>query len=302
MTTPPRRPSAARAARRSNRPVRKASFLERNRNRLLLAGGAAVFALLAGMAFLNASQPAYACSTLFDPTPAPSWAAPTAAPVASGATPAPTSTPPPPGYVQQDMGKAHVPPGTRVRYTSCPPASGRHYNGAGIGPIAPKVYGAAEQVIPQGWLHNLEHAGIVLLYNCGPNGDAAACTTDGQAALAALYAKWPLSPICNSAPGTNDTPVIARFDDMAQPYAAVVWDVVLPLQTLDESAIFDFYARQGERNAPERPCAPPTPTPAPATPSPVPTATTAPTAAPTAAPTSTAPASTGSAAPTPAGS
>lgn len=300
MTTPPRRPSAAaRAARRSRRPApRSSTFLDRNRNRLLVGAGALIFALLAGMAFLNASQPAYACSTLFDPTPAPSWAAPTAAPVASGATPAPTSTPPPPGYVQQDMGKAHVAAGTRVRYTSCPPASGRHYNGAGIGPIAPKVYGAAEQVIPQGWLHNLEHAGIVLLYNCGPNGDAAACTPDGQAALAALYAKWPDSPICNSKPGTNDTPVIARFDDMAYPYAAVVWDVVLPMDQLDETALFTFYARQGERNAPERPCAPPTPTPAPATPTPAPTGTTAPTTAPT----STAPASTGSAAPTPAGS
>ena len=299
MTTPPRRPSAAaRATRRSRQAPRSATFIERNRNRLLVGAGVIVIVLLAGMAFLNASQPAYACGALFDPTPAPSWVPPTAAPVASGATPAPAATPPAPGYVQPDMGHLHVAPGTRVRYTNCPPASGRHYIGAGIGPIAPKVYTAEEKPIPEGWIHNMEHGAIVLLYNCGANGDASACTDAGQAKLKALYQKWPASPICGFTAGTKDTPVIARFDDMAYPYAAMVWDVVLPLDTLDDAAIFDFYARQGERNNPEPYCALPTPTPGPATPTPAPTATPAPTTAPT----STAPASTGSAAPTAAAS
>ncbi|HJP87418.1 MAG TPA: DUF3105 domain-containing protein [Candidatus Limnocylindrales bacterium] len=300
MTTPPRRPSAAaRATRRTRRPAaRSASFLERNRNRLLYAGAALIFVILAGMAYLNSTQPAYACTSLFDPTPAPSWVAPTAAPVASGASPAPAVTPPAPGYVQPDQGHLHVAPGTRVKYTSCPPASGKHYNVAAQGPIAAKVYGPDDKTIPEGWVHNLEHGAIVLLYNCGPNGDAAACTPEGQAALKQLYAQWPNSPVCNLPPGGTVTPVITRFDDMAYPYAAVVWDVVLPLDKLDSAAIFDFYARQGERNNPEPQCAPPTATPGPATPTPVPTATTAPTTAPTAAPT-TAPAS---AAPTPAAS
>jgi hypothetical protein len=267
---------------------------------LLITAAVVVFAILAGMAFLNSSQPAYACAALFDPSPAPSFVAPTAAPPASGETQAPAATAPAPGYVQPDMGHLHVAPGTRVRYTNCPPASGRHYIGTGIGPIAPKLYGPDDKPIPQGWVHNLEHGAIVLLYNCGPNGDPAACTSQGQSALASLYAKWPLSPICKITPGTNDTPVIARFDDMAYPYAAIVWDVVLPMDKLDEATLFDFYARQGERNNPEPRCAPPTPTPGPATPTPA--ATAAPTTAPTTAPTSTAPASTGSAAPTPAAS
>ena len=295
MTTPPRRPSAA--ARTTRRPRRSAprstSFLERNRNRLLVSGAVAVFAILAGLAFLNATQPAYACTTSFDPTPAPSWVPPTAAPVASGASPAPAVTAPAPGYVEPDMGHLHVAIGTRVRYTNCPPASGKHYIGAGVGPIAPKLYGPDDKTIPQGWVHNLEHGAIVLLYNCGPNGDPAACTPAGQSALASLYQQWPKSPICNITPGTNDTPVITRFDDMAYPYAAIVWDVVLPMDTLDSTAMFDFYTRQGERNNPEPRCAPPTPTPGPATPTPAPTA--APSAAPTTAPTSTAPAATGAA-------
>lgn len=300
MTTPPRRPSAAaRTTRRSRRPApRSASFLERNRNRLLYAGVALIFVIVAGMAYLNASQPAYACGSLFDPTPAPSWVAPTAAPVASGATPAPAVTPPAPGYVQPDQGQIHVAPGARVKYTSCPPASGKHYNATGVGPIAARLYGPDDKTIPEGWIHNLEHGAIVLLYNCGPNGDAAACTPAGQSALAQLYAQWPKSPICNIAPGGNLTPVITRFDDMLYPYAAVVWDVVLPLDKLDNAAIFDFYARQGERNSPERQCPAPTGTPGPATPTPVPTATTNPTTAPTTAPT----AAPTSATPTPAAS
>ncbi|HET7181122.1 MAG TPA: DUF3105 domain-containing protein [Candidatus Limnocylindrales bacterium] len=300
MTTPPRRPSAAaRATRRSRRAApSQASFIERNRNRLLVAGAALVFVILAGMAFLNANQAAYACTTQFDPTPAPSWVPPTAAPVASGATAAPEVTPPPRGYVEPDMGHLHVNPGTRVKYANCPPASGKHYIGTGIGPITPKLYGPDEKTIPQGWVHNLEHGAIVLLYNCGTNGDPAACSSDGQAALAELYRQWPKSPICGLLPGAGTTPVITRFDDMAYPYAAIVWDVVLPMDKPDGPAIFDFYARQGERNNPEPQCAQPTPTPGPATPTPA--ATESP--VPSTAPTSTGPASTDGAAPTPAAS
>ena len=306
MTTPPRRPSAAaRATRRSTRPsARSATFLQRNRNRLLVAAGVVGFAILAGMAFLNASQPVYACTNLFDPTPGPSAVAPTAAPVASGASPAPAVTPPAPGYVQPDMGKLHVNVSTRVRYTNCPPASGRHFNAAGQGPIKPGLYGPDDRQAPQGWVHNLEHGGIALLYNCGPSGDAAACTDAGQAALEALEAKWPPSPVCKVPAGALVAPVIARFDDMAYPFAAVVWDVVLPMDTIDENLLFDFYARQGEQFAPEvrAICALPTPTPGPATPTPAASPTAAPTAAPTTAPSVAPTAPAASAAPTAAAS
>ena len=43
--------------------------------------------------------------------------------------------------------------------------------------------------------------------------------------------------------------MIARFDDMAWPYAALVWDRVLPMETLDQAAVLDFYARYGERTS-----------------------------------------------------
>jgi hypothetical protein len=70
---------------------------------------------------------------------------------------------------------------------------------------------------------------------------------------------------------------------MPYPYAAVVWDVVLPMQTLDEATLFKFFAERAERfNIQEPQCPAPTATPGPATPTPAPTATPGATAAPTA--------------------
>ena len=198
MTTPPRRPTpASRATRRSRRPPpRSATFLERNRRRLLWGGGILVFVLLVGMAFLGFTRPTYACLEFFDPTPAPSFVAPTAAPASGSPAPtvtAPTVTAPPPGLVQPDMGHVHADPGTTIRYTSCPPASGRHYNASGIGPIRAGYYGPNDTAVPPGWVHNLEHGGIVLLYSCAGPGDSGtsgstACTEAGQVALQALLA------------------------------------------------------------------------------------------------------------------
>jgi hypothetical protein len=262
LTTPPSRPGpAGRATRRSRRPAqRSATFLERNRSRLLWAVGALALVLVIGMAYLSFTRPTYACVTMFEPTPGPTFVAPSVAPVASG-SPAPALTPPPPGLVQPDMGNQHARSGSTVTYTYCPPASGDHYNDTGIGPIRPGVYGPGDPAVPPGWVHNLEHGALVLLYNCRVAPDA--CTDAGQGALDALYARWPNSPICDFVAGTRDTPVFARFDDMPWAYAALVWDLVLPMQTLDEPLLLEFFEGQAEQFAPERLCALPTPTPGP---------------------------------------
>src|SRR4029078_11603180 len=108
--------------------------------------------------------------------------------------------------------------------------------------------GPTASLIPEGWVHNLEHGGLVILYK-GAEAD--------QTALRALYSAIPVSPVCGFQPGGNSPgPVIARFDQMAWPYAALVWDRVLPMQTIDQAAVLDFYARYGERNNPEKLCNP----------------------------------------------
>ena len=257
MTRSPRRPSpAARAVRRSRRPApRSATFLERNRDRLLWIGGGAAILALAFLGFIAPGlTPAYECANLFDPSPAPSFVAPTQAPAASGASQAPAATAPAPGYVEPDMGRTHVTPGSKVKYTWCPPASGNHYSAAGQGPIRAQLYGPNDGTIPEGWVHNLEHGAIVLLYKCpGPG-----CTDDGQAELQALLGRWPESPICHLPPGGVITPVITPFKDMPYNYAALVWDMVLPMDTLNEADLFAFYSAYGEQFNPEKQCASPT--------------------------------------------
>ena len=222
---------------------------------LLVALGVVVLGVLGFFFFQSLTSPGYACSTIWTPTPT---AEP--APGASARL----------GYVQDDMGREHVAPGTVVRYTLCPPASGKHFNASGQGPIKPALYGPDDKQAPGGWIHNMEHGAMVILYRCQappagapsgalPTGDG--CTDAGQQALKELYDDWPASPICGIPPHLL-SPVIARFDDMAWPYAALLWDLVLPLDHLDRDAILAFFAQQGERTNPEKQCLEPTPAPA----------------------------------------
>jgi len=154
------------------------------------------------------------------------------------------------------MGRRHVPYGTQVTYQYCAPASGSHYNQAGAGPIPPRVYGPDDTVIPQGWVHNLEHGALVLLYR----GNSDGATPAGQAQLQAFYDSFPNSPVCDIQKGTTVGPVIARFDQMSSNFSAIVWGRVLPMSTLDTNAVLDFYATWGEKTNPEQQCAP-TPSP-----------------------------------------
>ena len=106
--------SPERAGRRERaRPAPRGSFVQRYRSWLLAAAVVAVVAIVGAGVFAAATQPAFACSMEWVPDPTSSPAA--------GASPQP-------GYVQPDMGNAHVATGTAIRYTYCPPASGRHFN------------------------------------------------------------------------------------------------------------------------------------------------------------------------------
>jgi hypothetical protein len=220
------------------------SFTERYRSLIVAIAAIAGVALIAIFVFASASASAYSCTSEWTP-------APTALPQA-GASPSL-------GYVQPDMGRTHAPVGTKVAYTYCPPASGAHYAAAGIGPIQPRLYGPNDSTIPESWVHNLEHGAMVIVYR-GRDGDPG-ITSSGQAQLRALFDGFPNSPVCGIAPATSQGPVIVRFDQMATPYAAIVWDRVLPLQTLDTTQILAFWQQWGERTNPEAQCTPPSASP-----------------------------------------
>ena len=234
----------ARSGRREHaRGGHKPSLIERYRTTIVALAALVGVALVATFVFLSASAPATACTNIWVP-------AATSIPAAN-ATPAL-------GYVQPDMGRHHVNVGEKVTYTYCAPASGSHANRAGAGPVQPRVYGPNDTVGPQGWIHNLEHGGLVLLYR----GDSEGATDAGQAALRTFYDSFPPGPVCGAPRGAIG-PVIARFDQMSTPFQAIVWDRVLPLQTLDQAQILAYWQQWGERTNPEAQCAPPSSRPAP---------------------------------------
>jgi hypothetical protein len=211
--------------------------MERYRGPIVALAAVAGIVLISVFVFASAAAPAYACTQEWMPSPT--------------ASPAPDASPKP-GYVQPDMGNRHINTGDKATYTYCPPASGPHYNASAVGPITPRFYGPSDRALPEGWIHNLEHGALIVLYR-GLDGDPGP-TTDGQAALQGLFDDFPPSPVCGIRPGTSQGPVIARFDEMATPYAALVWGRVLPLTEIDRAEILDFYAIWGEKTNPEKLC------------------------------------------------
>jgi hypothetical protein len=248
----------------------------------------AVAAVVAGLVFVQSTQASYTCTIEFNPSPTPSLAPDSTARL---------------GFAQDSMANSHE-VSKPQRYIFCPPASGNHYSGAGIGPIVPRVFGPDDAVGPPNWIHNLEHGGLVILYR----GDSEGATPAGQQRFQEFFDAFPPGPICDTPPGRL-SPVIARFDSMAWPYAALLWTRVLPLPEWDPNLALQFFETEavrldaeGQYIAPPEPEAagcPPAPVTSPgASPSAAPSQAPSPAASPSAAPASTEP----SASPSPAAS
>ncbi len=130
-----------------------------------------------------------------------------------------------------DEGNLHVPFGTPVTYAHNPPASGSHW------PV-PAPWGVHGEVLArEWWVHNLEHQGIVLLYNC-PNGDAGAvngCTNEIDQLHSIYNARQP--------DVFNEVRIVITPDPLSPArFAAVAWDWVYLSDTLDPIAIECFIA------------------------------------------------------------
>jgi Protein of unknown function (DUF3105) len=229
-TTPPTRTGRRE---RPTRPLRERSFLERNRSRLVAVVAGAVLLSAGVFVVIGATSKTYACTTLSTPAPAES--------VGPNETPLL-------GQAQPDMGRSHINPGTVQTYTYCPPASGFHVNSAGLGPIPPRYYGPDDATEPEGWLHNMEHSGLIVLYSC-----AGGCPDDATLQKLSDFASpltFPASPICKIPAGVVG-PVVARFDDMKTRFAALVWDRILLLDTFDSAQILTFFQQFGDTTEPE---------------------------------------------------
>jgi hypothetical protein len=197
------------------------------------AGAGVVLIAAAAFVVIGATAKPYSCTSLVSPAPAAS-AEPGQTPVL--------------GQAEPDMGRNHINPGTVQTYTYCPPASGYHLNAPALGPIAARFYSPDDAIEPEGWIHNLEHGGMVVLYNC-----SGSCPD--EATLQRLEdfvspATFPASPICKIPAGVVG-PVVARFDDMTSHFAAIVWDRVMFLDTFDSAQILAFFQQWGDQTVPE---------------------------------------------------
>jgi Protein of unknown function (DUF3105) len=246
-------PSGADRAGRRERVRRydQKSFFERYRSAIIGAAVVVVAAVVVGLVAVQSTAASYTCSIEWEP-------APTASP-AAGATNRL-------GYAQDNMGVVHS-VSRPQKYTFCPPASGNHYNEPGtLGPITPRVYRPTDNVGPPNWIHNLEHGGLVVLYR----GDSEGATDAGLQRFREFFDSFPPSTICKY-PAGELSPVVARFDDMKWPFAALLWDRVLPLPEWDPALAVQFYLTESERldatgafiAPPEPRCAAPSQSPAP---------------------------------------
>jgi hypothetical protein len=136
------------------------------------------------------------------------------------------------------LAASHVAQDSEVRWSSNPPSSGPHYPTLETWAIAYPI------VIPRGnYLHNEEHGGITLLYNC-PDG-----CPELVAGLKTIGETLPHDPIC---PDTMNARWIVTRDPLLPPgiqVAASAWGWTYKADCLDEATLSDFitarYAQGG---------------------------------------------------------
>lgn len=143
------------------------------------------------------------------------------------------------GQVVQDEGHDHVPAGTQVPYKHQPPTSGPHYPQ----PDAPVAWQYIGTLKPEVWVHNLEHGGIVILYNC-PSG-----CDDLQQKL-----KTYVNDIVPAEPTFGEYKVVLSpySQGMGSHQVAVLaWDWIEFLDGYDQAKITEFYEAHVDQG-PER--------------------------------------------------
>lgn len=116
-----------------------------------------------------------------------------------------------------------------LSYPNNPPTSGPHY------PV-PTNFKTYDKPLPPGfWVHNMEHGGIVVLYNC-PSGCA------GEVAqLQAIIDAIPPDPVCTMfMTGAEKRILMVPYPALDVPFAVAAWGHSLKSTCLDPAAIKAF--------------------------------------------------------------
>lgn len=140
-----------------------------------------------------------------------------------------------------DEGQTHVDPSTTPTYKSYPPASGPHYSAQGLAPVPWQTIGTLQE---GQYIHNLEHGGIVILYDC-PSG--AGCTTLKNSLENYVKNLAPVEPQFNEI-----KVVLSPYSrGMQKKVALVAWDYIEFLDGYDQAEITRFYENHVNQ-APEK--------------------------------------------------
>lgn len=142
---------------------------------------------------------------------------------------------PPVGQAVPDEGRAHVDPSTTPAYKFYPPASGPHYSVAGSAPVPWQTIATASSPLVEGqYIHNLEHGGIAILYDCPSGPD---CTTLRNQLENYVKNLAPREPTFNEV-----KIVMSPYSrGMQKKVALVAWDYIQFLDGYDQNAITRFY-------------------------------------------------------------
>jgi hypothetical protein len=162
----------------------------------------------------------------------------TTAPVTPSPSPLPTPSPvaetdPARGVFDKDYGNAHVDPGIPVPYAELPPTSGTHWPQP-AGPVKAGVYD--KHIAFEATTHNLEHGGIVIVYNSLSADEVTKLNDFVKSATAGAYKK------------VLDEP----YPDLTRAKIVITaWRYHLDLQTVDTASMLKFIQVHYDTGAPE---------------------------------------------------
>ncbi len=144
-----------------------------------------------------------------------------------------------------DEGRSHVVRPARVTYKHQPPSSGTHYNDG----QAPRPWGNNQaELLPEEFVHNLEHGGIDVLYQCTGSGAGSDCDAKFQAAQVLV------DGLPKEATHQEVKVLATPYQEMSPKVALLAWDHewdFTGIPTLaDAKTFYDQFVDKGPENQP----------------------------------------------------
>jgi len=135
------------------------------------------------------------------------------------------------GQPVPDEGRNHIDPSTTPTYKFYPPASGPHYSAQGIAPVPWQTIATLQE---GQYVHNLEHGGMAILYDCPSGTD---CTTLKNSLEHYVTDLAPFDPTYHEV-----KVVLTPYSrGMQKKVALVAWDYIEFLDAYDQAEITRFY-------------------------------------------------------------